>query len=78
MVQDLYRYDGEFQMGLKHGHGVLYDLIEHTKFWGEFKDGEKDGIGFEKRPGFLWGYNVEKNMWRTGIRKVVSLPHNEL
>jgi hypothetical protein len=77
MIENQYRYDGYFQMGEKHGNGVMYDLHKHVKFWGEFRENEKHGIGFTRWPGFLYGFNVRKNMWRNGIQKI-DLPHSEL
>ena len=34
-------------------------------------------VGYTKTPGFLYGFVIEKNIWRDGIQKM-ALPHNEL
>ena len=77
LVENKYRYDGEFEMGEMHGQGVYWDLKRHSKFWGAFASGRKEGIGYTKTPGFLYGFVIEKNIWRDGIQKM-ALPHNEL
>ena len=77
MVENKYRYDGQFSMGMMHGEGIYWDLVKHTKYWGSFVDGKRDGIGYLKTPGFLFGFNIVKNIWRNGVQKA-NLPHREL
>ena len=72
-----FRYDGNFQLGEMHGEGVYYDLVAHTKFSGEFQHGKREGVGFLKTPGFLWGFQIKKNIWRNGTQ-MMDLPHDEL